>query len=115
VQSFPVAGAKTAVSSGGGSQPVWSRDGHALYYRSPDQVMMARVTSQPLSVSAPVPLFKDRFGRPQGDTHTAFDVLPDGQFVFLEPIDTSEASSANPVVVATFNWFQELKARLQAR
>jgi dipeptidyl aminopeptidase/acylaminoacyl peptidase len=115
VQSFPVAGAKTAVSSGGGLQPVWSRDGRALYYRSLNQVMMARVTSQPFSVSAPVPLFKDTFVRPQGDTHTTFDVLPDGQFVFLEAIDTSEASAGNPVVLATFNWFQELKARLQLR
>jgi hypothetical protein len=44
------------------------------------------------------------------DTHTTFDV-PDGQFLFIEPIDTSEASSAKPLVIATFYWLQQWQAR----
>ncbi len=41
VQTFPEPGGKWQVSSGGGSDPSWRGDGKELYYRSPDQKLMA--------------------------------------------------------------------------
>ena len=41
VQAFPKAEAKWPISSGGGSLPIWSRDGRELYFIAPDREMMA--------------------------------------------------------------------------
>ena len=41
VQTFPDAGGRWQVSNGGGSDPSWRGDGKELYYRSPDQKLMA--------------------------------------------------------------------------
>lgn len=41
VQTFPVAGSKSLVSIGGGSQPQWRADGRELYYYGPNRKLMA--------------------------------------------------------------------------
>ena len=41
VQPFPGPGAKTIVSTGGGLQPRWRRDGKELFYVAPDGKLMA--------------------------------------------------------------------------
>jgi Tol biopolymer transport system component len=41
VQTFPEPSGKWQVSNGGGSDPSWRGDGKELYYRSPDQKLMA--------------------------------------------------------------------------
>jgi Tol biopolymer transport system component len=46
VMPFPPSGRKWIVSSGGGAQPRWRRDGRALYYLSADGTMMS-VTLDP--------------------------------------------------------------------
>jgi eukaryotic-like serine/threonine-protein kinase len=39
--SVPVPGAREVISSGGGAEPVWSRDGRTLYYRASDGTVTA--------------------------------------------------------------------------
>jgi Tol biopolymer transport system component len=41
VQSVPVSGGKWQISTGGGDQPAWRRDGKELFYLSMDRKMMA--------------------------------------------------------------------------
>jgi Tol biopolymer transport system component len=41
VQTFPVSGGKWLVSTGGGSQPRWRRDGKELFYIAPDKQLMS--------------------------------------------------------------------------
>ena len=41
VQSFPISGGKWQVSTGGGAQPQWRRDGKELFYLTPDRKIMA--------------------------------------------------------------------------
>ena len=41
VDSFPVSGAKVAISIGGGSQPQWRADGRELYYYAADRKLVA--------------------------------------------------------------------------
>jgi Tol biopolymer transport system component len=45
VQSFPAGKGKWQISTGGGSKPVWKRDGRELYYLSSDGYMMAASVS----------------------------------------------------------------------
>ena len=99
------------MSTDGGIHPVWSRDGRYLYYRSPTEVMSVRVVpGATFAADAPVSLFKDVYARPQGDSHTTFDVLPGGEFIFLEHAQVGDLSSLNPVMIAVFNWFGDLRA-----
>ena len=66
LQSFPDGGRQVQVSSGGGVQPVWLRDGGELYYRSATHLMAARVSSGALpAVGQPARLFRDTYLRPQ--------------------------------------------------
>jgi eukaryotic-like serine/threonine-protein kinase len=112
LQRFPTPGGKVQVSTDGGIQPVWSRDGRELYYRSPTHVMAAGISSlAPLVVGAPVQLFRDGYLRPQGDSHTTYDVFRDGSFLFIDLPKGSER--AVPSFVAVFNWFEELTAALR--
>jgi eukaryotic-like serine/threonine-protein kinase len=112
-QTFPVPGGKVQVSTGGGVQPVWARDGRALYFRAATDFMVARAAGGPsLSLLAPVALFRDHFARPQGAAHTTYDVFPDGTFVFLESIESADASSVEPVLLSTFHWTEDLVARM---
>jgi Tol biopolymer transport system component len=47
VRSFPDPSSKVQVSVAGGGEPVWSRDGTRLYYRSGSLVLAARVSFSP--------------------------------------------------------------------
>ena len=112
LQTFPTPGRKMQVSTEGGTQPVWARDGRELYYRSGQGLMAARITpGERLLVDTPVVLFKDTFLRPQGDAHTTFDVFPDGSFLFIEG---TESNVGPATVTAAFNWAEEMKRALQA-
>lgn len=89
VVPFPNAGdSRWPVSVGGGSEPVWSRDGRELFFRSARRELVAvRVqTDSTFSAGATTVLFPDRdyvrlTARPQ------YDVSRDGQrFVMIRPI-----------------------------
>ena len=111
VQAFPSGGAKTLVSTNNGTQPIWSRDGSELYYRSGTELMAARVRLQQQSLVAETPkaLFKESYPTTLGPLgHFGYDAFPDGTFLFMETADPEERS-ASPQVNAVFNWFEELK------
>jgi dipeptidyl aminopeptidase/acylaminoacyl peptidase len=110
VQAFPAGGGKVLVSSGGGTQPAWSRDGRELFFRSGGELMTAQIAKgEGFNAAPPVVLFKDAFSRPQGEGHTTYDVLPGGDFVFLE-LTESQFSSQAPLMRTVFNWTEDLKA-----
>ncbi len=109
LESFPVPGRKVQVSTEGGVQPVWSRDGRELYFRSSTHLNAASVSGgTSLVVGQPRRLFRDVYLRPQGDGHTTYDVFPDGSFVFINVL--KDADAIVPSFVAVFNWFEELKS-----
>ena len=102
IRPFPRNGGVVQVSSGGGTEPVWSRDGHELFYRQDDRLIAATLApGAHLSVSGRHLLFADRFVTDGG--HAYYDVSPDGRsFIFLK--DTQ--STAQLVVV--LNWSETL-------
>ncbi len=101
VVPFPGPGGKWQVSSDGGSQPRWSRDGKELFYLARDRKLMSVPITQGATVgsSPPRPLFETR----SRYTGTAYDVSRDGQR-FL--VDTVAEGSSTPITVV-LNWNAE--------
>ncbi|MGH9366633.1 MAG: protein kinase domain-containing protein [Thermoanaerobaculia bacterium] len=100
-QSFPGPGGKWQVSTAGGSDPVWRADGKELFYRAPDQKLMAvdiRI-AESFQAGIPQPLF---LGRVQpGTARNKFLATADGQrFLFVAPLGR-EAMTPTTVVL---NW-----------
>jgi eukaryotic-like serine/threonine-protein kinase len=106
VQPFPGPGGRVQVSAGGGTEPVWSRDGRRLFYRGSGKLMAAEIRSNPsFSVIARDTVLADSYVFAT-NPHANYDVFPDGtHFVFLEPDHSSEM-----VVVA--NWGTVLRAQM---
>ncbi len=111
VQSFPISGTKQQISipSGGGFEPLWSRDGKELFYLSADNTLMAvDVTSSATTFDAgpPKPLFQTRIRLLEiqaGARH--YGVSRDGKH-FLVANATDEARST-PITVV-LNWMTAL-------
>ncbi|MBA3296088.1 MAG: hypothetical protein H0U19_04070, partial [Acidobacteria bacterium] len=100
VQPFPSMQQRTQISAGGGSQPVWSRNGRELFYRGKGKIMVVDVsTAKGFSAGAPRPFMDDRLDNPQADGHTGYDVMPDGRFVMVARPTVAEASVTHLRVV----------------
>jgi serine/threonine protein kinase/Tol biopolymer transport system component len=87
VAAFPTFTSKRQVSSGGGVQPQWRRDGQELFYLGLDGSMMSvRVTAAgEVTASAPTVLFGSRIAASASVPQYA--VTPDGQsFLGLERV-----------------------------
>ena len=109
VQAFPGPGAKVAVSTGGGIQPVWSRDGRELFYREGDWLMTVAIQPQPFRVAAAKKLFELAVLAYNADPNFAdYDVAADGRFVAIrhDRIGTDD-------VHVVLNWSEELRRALR--
>ena len=105
VRSYPGAGGKWQVSNAGGTDPHWSSDGKELYYRSPDQKLMAVEIRGGTSLEAgiPRPLFLGRVHI--GTARNKLVPAKDGQrFLFVAPLGR-DAMTPTTVVL---NWFAGL-------
>jgi Tol biopolymer transport system component len=110
VQPFPRTGAKWQVSTRGGVQPHWRRDGRELFYLAPDRKIMSvevKTAGGVFEALAPKPLFEIRVSGPMGSgVRNYYMPTADGQrFLVNVPVDTGTAS---PFVV-TLNWTADLK------
>ncbi len=110
VQPFPGPGPKWLVSTDGGIDPVWSRDGRELFYRQRDQMMAVSVASKAeFSAGRPRRLFEIRFDA--GDNGPNYDVSPDGKWFVMPRSDQGVVPGELHLVL---NWFGEVTARAQA-
>jgi Tol biopolymer transport system component len=105
VAGFPWTGAKWQVSTNGGAEPRWSRDGQELFFVAGDQIMSARVNKvgSGLEVSQPHPLF--RLNLSGGETPFRYAVTRDGQR-FVAVVSAQDSS---PPLVLVQNWTSKLK------
>ncbi len=114
-QPFPGPGARVQISTEGGTDPVWSRNGRELFYLNNDKMMAVNVTTEPslttLIAGAPRVLFQGRFARSL-TAISSFDIAPDGQRFLMVP-DTQSEQSATQINVV-LNWFEELKRLVPA-
>ena len=110
VRPFPEDGAPVQISTAGGTEPVWGRNGEHLYYRTERDLFAATIRRSPtFAVAAGKPLFVDEFGR-GGLAQRNYDVTLDGRFVMVG--DTIAPKAPDQVVIT--GWFTELRARLRA-
>jgi Tol biopolymer transport system component len=113
VQPYPGPGGKWQISTEGGTEPVWNRNGRELFYRSGDKMMAVDITAQPsFSAGKPRLLFEGRYEQAP-ITSPNYDVSSDGQrFLMLKPTEQEQAAPTQINVV--LNWFEELKRRVPA-
>ena len=63
IAPYPDADSPIRISTAGGTEPVWSRDGGELFYRDSHRMMAVAFTDSPGSPGSPQPLFVDDFER----------------------------------------------------
>jgi Tol biopolymer transport system component len=113
VMAFPDGVSPQRISSNGGDQPVWSKDGQELFYLQGDAMMSVSVeTDGGFSFAPAVELFSNPnllTGNIGG--FWSYDVASDGRFLMVQ----KPASSSKPAeIVVVQNWFEELEPKMQA-
>ncbi len=106
VQELPGPGGKIQVSSQGGSDPVWGRQGRELFYRSGDKMMAVDIPPAPGSqIGTPRVLF--------GGGYTGYDVSADGQRFLM----VKSGGAAPPVTElnVVLNWLANSRFSGSAR
>ena len=103
VQPFPRGAGKWQISSGGGSMPVWRRDGREIFFLASDgKLMAAGVNPGPaFDVETPRPLFATNVRNFVGLSRRQFDVTADGQRFILNA--AVEEQGAAPITLLQ-NW-----------
>lgn len=105
VTPFPGPGPVLQVSSTGGSTPIWSRDGHHVYYTTGRQIVDAELTDGPSRAVASRSVFYEGTFIVQTG-HPDFDAAPDGHsMLILRPL------SGDMPITLVHEWRTELRAR----
>ena len=110
VRRYPGTERPEQLSRSGGRQPVWSRDGRDLHYRSGNRMMVVRVETEPeLRLGEPVELWRHPYFSQEGHFPN-YDVAPDGRFLMLA-VPEVEATESMTINVA-LDWFAEIEIRM---
>jgi serine/threonine-protein kinase len=124
VRPFPnVDGGHWQISTGGGSRPLWARNGRELFYLddAANRLMVVPVQTggQTFTGGNPVKVFDNRIVS-NWTAERSFDISPDGQrFLVIKDIKDNatndQSSTATPAsMVVVLNWLEELKQRVLA-
>jgi serine/threonine protein kinase/Tol biopolymer transport system component len=113
VRPFPeVDKGKWQVSTGGGWNPLWSRDGRELFYRNGNSVIGIDVQIEPTFKAGKSKLLF------QG-AYSAWDLSPDGKrFLMIKPPASTpaEPTAAGPRKInIVLNWLEDLKQRVPTK
>jgi serine/threonine-protein kinase len=109
VKPFPGSGARVQVSDGGGTEPIWGKDGRSLYYRGPvgEVVKVAVTTGSDFSIGTrEVALTGDYL---TDSSHPNWDVAPNGNFLLLK------RAGAESQTIVVHNWAKELREKTATR
>ena len=114
VRAFPDNGTDVQISNAGGIQPMWSRNGRELFYRTEDERIMA-VTYAVRGDSFVPEKPRVWCGEQLANTGLALnlDLAPDGKrFIVLMPAETGVPRLAPGHVMLTVNFFDEVRRRV---
>ena len=114
VRPFLGPGGKWQISTGGGTNPTWSRTRHELFYGTTDQrIMVAPYTVEGDSFRAEKPRLwsEGRYlARPLRTTSLrSFDLHPDGERFALAQVTETQTAAKQDKLVFIFNFFDELR------
>jgi Tol biopolymer transport system component len=114
VRPFPsVGGELSQISTSGGTQAAWARDGREIYYRARDGAVMAvpvMATTDTWRAGTPTRLFSGTYygaGPDQIGLGRQYDVGADGRFLMIK--ETAPASGAPTSLTLVLNWLEEVK------
>jgi serine/threonine-protein kinase len=75
------------ISIAGGREPVWSRDGTELFYRTGNSLVAVPLEFTPeFQAGSPVPVFDANWAIDSGGLNQMYDVTPDGRFLVIEGV-----------------------------
>ncbi len=113
VAPFAGSGERRLVSTDGGTEPLWSRNGRELFFQSGNKLMGVTVTpGAGFSASAPRPVHEGRFLRTITG-NTSFSITRDGsRFLRIQPVDPVPAITHIELIL---NWFSELRRQATGR
>ena len=112
VEPFPEGGPRQRISDNIGREPVWSREGTELFYRSDEQMIAVPVTTtEPVfSFGERAVLFQaDRY---RGGSIAGYDVDDGGQRFLMIDTLAADGEQIAPQIIVVLNWFEELKQRV---
>ena len=109
VRPYPGTG-RTMVSVDGGTEPIWSRSGTELFYRSGPRLYAVPIgTKGVLTIGRPSLLFEGDFDQgPVTPGFPSYDVAADGRFIMVPSATDRESPVRLDVVM---NWVEDLKRR----
>jgi serine/threonine-protein kinase len=111
VQSFPDPNLKRwKVSPANGSEPMWTRGGRELVYRSGDSVMAVSFDPRSGESGRPAALFAGPYPDNPGWTRPrSYDVSRDGERFLMTKLPPQQS---RPRISVVLNWFDELRAKV---
>jgi serine/threonine-protein kinase len=126
VRPFPnVNDGRWQVSTGGGTVPVWARNGRELFFMTPrgESLMAAAILESSGSAAfrraTPIKLFDTRGyfaptgGANQRDVGRTYDVSADGRrFLMIKDVSVREGTPEPQSITVIQNWVEELKRRV---
>ena len=123
IQPFPATGAIHRITQNGGAQPLWSRDGRELFYRSGLAAVSAgrpRLMVVGITTEGPPRWTNERVLPMQGFQVFApnrnYDITPDGKrFLMIVPAGPAGPRDPSPPQInIVLNWHEELKRLVPA-
>ncbi|HVL68356.1 MAG TPA: winged helix-turn-helix domain-containing protein [Vicinamibacterales bacterium] len=101
--SYPDATGKRQISTDGGTEPVWSRDGSELFYRSGDRMMRVDMSRGAAEPGIPTTLFEGRYV-PGTVTLANYDISADADRFLMVVADDPPVPTA---IRVTIGWRAE--------
>jgi Tol biopolymer transport system component len=113
VLAYPPSGQKWQISTSGGREAVWSRNGSELFYREGNKMMVSDIKTTPSFAAAkPRLLFEGNYEGPLA-SRANFDISTDGRrFLMLKG---TERTGGGAEIKTVANWFDEVKRRVPAK
>lgn len=109
VRAYPGAEGRWQASTSTGTEPVWSRDGKQLFFRSQSDLMVVDVTTTPsFRLTKPRALTEAPYDQ-AGALYANYDVSSDGRSFVM--IRSEEEAAANRIHVV-LHWLDELTRRV---
>src|SRR5262249_21332482 len=104
------------ISADGGRFPIWSQNGHELFYLSPDNRIMVvdyKTSGHSFFPGKPKRWSNTPILNPSGNPD--FDLAPDGKRFAVVPMAEAVSEKSSPHATLLVNIFDELRRRLPDR